>query len=141
MFREFSSQPITNLTQLITNNSQLNNMFGFQKLTVYQEARSLVKDVYLILEKYPRHENYALCDQLRRAVISVPSNIAEGVSRNSIKEKVRFLEIAYGSLMEVLCQLELSLDLGYLTNDEMNTFEGKIETIAKFISGLKKSIS
>lgn len=116
-------------------------MFGFQKLTVYQEARSLVKDVYLILEKYPRHENYALCDQLRRAVISVPSNIAEGVSRNSIKEKVRFLEIAYGSLMEVLCQLELSLDLGYLTNDEMNTFEGKIETIAKFISGLKKSIS
>ena len=141
MFREFSSQPITNLTQLITNNSQLNNMFGFQKLTVYQEARSLVKDVYLILEKYPRHENYALCDQLRRAVISVPSNIAEGVSRNSIKEKVRFLEIAYGSLMEVLCQLELSLDLGYLTNDEMNTFEGKIETIAKLISGLKKSIS
>lgn len=116
-------------------------MFGFQKLTVYQKARTLVKDIYLILEKYPRHENYALCDQLRRAVISVPSNIAEGVSRNSIKEKVRFLEIAYGSLMEVLCQLELSLDLGYLTNDEMNTFEGKIETIAKFISGLKKSIS
>lgn len=113
-------------------------MFGFQKLTVYQEARTLVKDIYLILEKYPRHENYALCDQLRRAVISVPSNIAEGVS---IKEKVRFLEIAYGSLMEVLCQLELSLDLGYLTNDEMKTFEGKIETIAKLISGLKKSIS
>lgn len=116
-------------------------MFGFQKLTVYQEARTLVKDIYLILEKYPRHENYALCDQLRRAVISVPSNIAEGVSRNSIKEKVHFLEIAYGSLMEVLCQLELSFDLGYLTNDEMKTFEGKIETIAKLISGLKKSIS
>lgn len=60
-------------------------MFGFQKLTVYQEARTLVKDIYIILEKYPRHENYALCDQLRRAVISVPSNIAEGISRNSIK--------------------------------------------------------
>lgn len=114
-------------------------MFGFQKLVAYQEARTLVKDVYIILEKYPKHENYALCDQLRRAVISVPSNIAEGISRNSEKEKVRFLEISYGSLMEVLCQLELSLDLGYLTPIELKKFEEKIETIAKLISGLKNS--
>lgn len=114
-------------------------MFGFQKLIAYQEARALVKDVYLILERYPKHENYALCDQLRRAVISVPSNIAEGISRNSEKEKVRFLEISYGSLMEVLCQLELSLDLGYLTDTELEIFTEKIETIAKLISGLKNS--
>ena len=79
--------------------------FGFQKLDVYKEAKELVKLVYVLLEKYPKTEMFALCDQLRRAVISVPSNIAEGMGRASSKEQVHFLGIAYGSLMEVLCQL------------------------------------
>lgn len=115
-------------------------MFGFQNLNVYQEAKGLVKAVYLLLEKYPKNETYALCDQLKRAVVSVPSNIAEGMSRHSLKEKHHFLEISYGSLMEVLCQLELSLELGYLTCDEMKLVEKKIESVAKQISGLKKSL-
>ena len=75
--------------------------FGFQKLDVYKEAKELVKLVYVLLEKYPKTEMFALCDQLRRAVISVPSNIAEGMGRASSKEQVHFLGIAYGSLMEV----------------------------------------
>ena len=114
---------------------------NFKELVVWQKSMELTLIIYHLVKHFPKEEMYALTSQICRAAVSIPSNIAEGVSRNSIKEKVRFLEIAYGSLMEVLCQLELSLDLGYLTNDEMNTFEGKIETIAKLISGLKKSIS
>ncbi|MCQ2322963.1 MAG: four helix bundle protein, partial [Bacteroidales bacterium] len=66
-----------------------------------------------MLKKFPKLEQYALCDQIRRASISIPSNIAEGNSRNSNKEKIHYIEIAYGSLMETYCQLILSNDLNY----------------------------
>ena len=71
-------------------------LFQFEKLNAWQEARKLVVDVYRLLEKFPKTENYALCDQLRRAAISVPSNIAEGTGRMAIKEQTHFLEIAFG---------------------------------------------
>ena len=116
-------------------------MFTFQRLNVYQNARELVKHVYLMLDKFPGKEMYALCDQLRRAVISVPSNIAEGLSRRSNKEQVHFIEIAYGSLMEVLCQIELSTDLGYITSEEYAQTDEKIEIIARQLSGLRNSLS
>lgn len=77
--------------------------YSFEKLLVYQSAKLLVVEVYRLLEKFPKHENYALCDQLRRAIVSVPSNLAEGSGRASIKEKIHFIEIAYGSLMESFC--------------------------------------
>lgn len=76
--------------------------FTFFDLRVYQEAKLLVREVYSLLDKFPKYETYALSDQLRRAVVSVPSNIAEGSGRVSAKEKVRFIEIAYGSLTEIL---------------------------------------
>ena len=85
--------------------------FQFEKLRAWQEARKLVKSVYKLLDKFPKHEQYALCDQLRRAVISVPSNLAEGNSRVAIKEQIHFFEIAFGSLMEVYCQLQIRLYL------------------------------
>ena len=78
--------------------------FQFEKLRVWNEARQLVVRIYKLLDKFPKVEQYALCDQLRRAVISVPSNIAEGNSRVAIKEQIHFFEIAFGSLMEVYCQ-------------------------------------
>lgn len=112
--------------------------FGFQKLDVYKEAKGLVKSVYELLEKYPKIETFALCDQLRRAVISVPSNIAEGMGRASSKEQVHFLGIAYGSLMEVLCQMELSTELGYISNEDFVFVERRIERVAKLLSGLRK---
>ena len=115
--------------------------FVFRQLTVYQQSRLLVKEIYILLNKYPAKEKYALCDQLRRAVVSVPSNIAEGMSRRSIKEQIHFIEIAYGSLMEVLCQMEISQDLGYISKEEFLTIEKSIETIAKLLSGLRKSLS
>ena len=73
--------------------------FTFETLDVYQKARKLVKDIYFLLEKFPSTERYALCDQIRRAAVSIPSNIAEGRGRFSVKERVHFVEIAYGSLM------------------------------------------
>ena len=82
--------------------------FTFFDLRVYKEAKQLVREVYSLVDSFPQNENYALSDQLRRAVVSVPSNIAEGSGRFSNKEKIHFVEIAYGSLAETLCQLDIS---------------------------------
>lgn len=116
-------------------------MFSFQNLNVYQESRKLVKTIYSMLEKYPSKEQYALCDQLRRAVISVPSNIAEGISRKSFKEQSHFLDISYGSLMEVLCQMEISLDLGYINKDEYDMVLEQIRGISIKIINLRRKIN
>lgn len=87
----------------------------------------------------PKYETYALVDQLRRAVVSVPSNIAEGAGRNSLKEKVHFIEIAYGSLTETLCQLDIAHDLDYISDSEFNNEKGRINVIGKQLSGLRSS--
>ena len=113
--------------------------FQFEKLNAWQEARKLVVNVYQLLEKFPKSENYALCDQLRRAVVSVPSNIAEGSGRLAIKEQIHFLEIAYASLMEVYCQLQIAVDLSYITHDDLQIVKRKIFTTSKLISGLRTS--
>ena len=116
-----------------------NFQFQFEKLNAWQEARKLVVNVYQLLEKFPKTENYALCDQLRRAVVSVPSNIAEGTGRLAIKEQIHFLEIAYASLMEVYCQLQIAVDLGYITPEDLQVVKRKIFTTSKLISGLRTS--
>ena len=115
-------------------------MNSFRKLNAYIFAKDLVKQVYKLLEKFPREEQYALCDQLRRAVVSVPSNIAEGMGRFSNKEKAHFVEIAYASLMEVFCQLNIAHRLGYISAEELAGFRREIEEVAKPLSGLRKSL-
>ena len=111
-------------------------MSSFRKLKAYIKAKELVKQVYDQIKKFPREEQFALCDQLRRSVISVPSNIAEGSGRNSAKDQSHFYSMAYASLMEVLAQLDIACDLGYLTNDEFNHFETLIDVEAKLLTGL-----
>ena len=113
--------------------------FTFFDLRVYQEAKELVKSVYTLLDKFPKYETYALGDQLRRAVTSVPSNIAEGSGRFSIKEKIHFIEIAYGSLIETLCQLDIANDLHYITDEEFANEKERINVIGKQLSGLRAS--
>ena len=115
--------------------------FGFRDLRVYQTSKEFVKTIYGLLSTYPPNEQYALCDQLRRASVSVPSNIAEGMSRLSDKEKVHFIEISYGSLMEVLCQMEISKELNYVTEEQMNDIENQITIIAKQLSKLRTTLS
>ena len=117
------------------NKRYMNN--SYKKLDVYVKARQLVVSIYALLKHYPIDERFALIDQMRRAVISVPSNIAEGLSRTAIKEQARFLDIAYGSLMEVDCQLDISLDLGYISTEMKKLLEIEITTIAKMIRSLK----
>ena len=115
--------------------------FAFFDLRVYQEAKLLVKEVYLLMDKCPKWENYALSDQLRRAVISVPSNIAEGSGRVSKKEKTHFIEYAYGSLTETLCQLDIAHDLGYISDEEFVNEKERINVIGKQLSGLKAAFN
>ena len=115
--------------------------FTFFDLRVYQESKQLVKDVYLLLEKFPKFEVYALGDQLRRAVVSVPSNIAEGMGRMAIKERVHFLEISYASMTEVLCQLDISESLGYVTPEELQKAEEISDRLGRVMSGLRKSLN
>ena len=111
-------------------------MNSFRKLNVYIKAKELVKQVYTLLKKFPREEQYALCDQLRRAVISIPSNIAEASGRQSQKDQSHFYTIAYGSLMEVLSQLDVACDLGYISQDEFDKLEILIDEEAKMLTGL-----
>lgn len=113
--------------------------FTFFDLRVYKEAKLLVREVYSLLDKFPKVETFALSDQLRRAVVSVPSNIAEGSGRYSIREKIHFIEIAYGSLTETLCQLDIAHDLLYISDKEFTEEKERIEVIGKQLSGLRSS--
>lgn len=117
----------------------LNTFFSFQKLLVWQKSRELVKRVYCVQSAFPQAERFVLTDQLRRAVISVPSNIAEGSAKESPKDQVRFIEIAYGSLMEVFCQLQLAEDLGYLSRKDFEELALLIQEIARMLSGLRRN--
>ena len=110
---------------------------SFRELDAYKEGKKLIKEVYRLLKKFPKEEQYAMGDQLRRAAISITSNIAEGSGRNSFKEKVHFLEFSYGSLMEVLSQMDVACDIEYITVEEFNNFEVMVENVGRLLSGLK----
>lgn len=118
-----------------------NITYSFEKLNALQEAKKLVVDVYQLLDSFPKFENYALCDQIRRSVVSVPSNIAEGSGRKSLKEQIHFLEIAYGSLMEVYNQLLIAIELAYITKESVDAIKPTIDAVAKMINGLSKTYS
>ena len=111
--------------------------YDYRQLDVYKESKTLVMMVYALLKEFPKEEQYALCDQLRRAVISVPSNIAEGSGRHSSKEQVHFLEIAYGSLREVECQIDIACDLGYISKDDVIIVTMQTGKLGAMISGLR----
>ena len=113
--------------------------FSFENLNVYQLVRGFVRDVYLVQKGFPAEERFALCDQIRRALISISSNLAEGSGRDSFKEKIHFVNISYGSLMEVYSQLQLSVDLGFLSQTKFDLLRQDIINIAKMLSGLKSS--
>ena len=114
--------------------------FYYRKLLVYQNAMTLLTDIYNLTKKFSNNEMHGLTNQIQRAAVSIPSNIAEGMGRFSIKDRIRFIEISNGSLMEVMCQLEIAHSLGYITSEDLHVQETKIATIAKMILGLKKNL-
>ena len=115
-------------------------MYAFENLDAWKEARKLVVAVYQLLDKFPNFEKYALCDQIRRSIVSVPSNLAEGSGRVSPKEQLHFYEISYGSLMESYNQLILAADLKYISNDELEAIQPQIDTVARMLNGLRSAI-
>ena len=114
-------------------------VFGYRKLIAYQKGKEVVKKTYMLLKKFPSEERYALCDQLRRASVSITSNIAEGVNRYSVKDKAHFIEMAFGSLMEVSSQFEIAEELGYITVVERMSIDELIREEARLLSGLQNS--
>lgn len=111
--------------------------YSYKNLEAYKESKTLVKQIYALLKKFPKEETYALCDQLRRAVISIPSNIAEGSGRYSVKEQLHFIEIAYGSLLEVECQIDIAHDIEYVSDSEFVNINNQIDKVSALLSGMR----
>jgi len=113
-----------------------NKMRDFRKLDIWKNGIKLVKLVYLLCDKLPSEEKFGLKSQLSRAAVSIPSNIAEGSSRNSEVEFKRFLEIALGSLFEVETQLIISQELEFVSKDELKSIFELLNKEAKMINSL-----
>ncbi len=116
------------------------NDFYYRNVDAYKLAKELTKGIYGLLSHFPQEERYALTDQIRRAAISIPANIAEGLGRFSIKERIHFLDIAYGSLTETLCEMEIAHDNQYITDEEFDYIDQLSVRVSMTIYGLKKSL-
>ncbi len=116
-------------------------MHNYKELKVWQKARVLVKTVYQITKTLPKEETIGLVSQMRRAVVSIPSNIAEGAGRGSDKEFCRFLDIANGSSFELETQLILCFDLDYISEDVLLKAETQNKEIQRMLFALKSKYS
>ncbi len=114
--------------------------FRFEKLTVWQSARELAGEVYATTKSFPRDEAFGLTSQLRRAAVSVPTNIAEGSGRNSDADFAHFLEIAYGSAMEVASLLYVAGDVAVLPLESRDVLLNLTSQVTAQISSLNKSL-
>ena len=114
-------------------------MFPHEKLEVWQQARELAKQTYKVTAGFPKQEKFGLVDQLRRAAVSVMSNLAEGSGRTSARDQAHFSQMAFGSLMEMESQLQLSLDLGFLAASDYERFRKAIHELAQKTSALRSS--
>lgn len=115
-------------------------MHNFKELKVWQNSKNLVIDIYKDTEKFPKTEIFGLTNQIRRASVSVPSNIAEGCGRASDKDFLRFLDIANGSSFELETQLIIANELKFLENQSFESLANKLDEIQKMIYGLRKNL-
>ena len=114
--------------------------FGFQRLEVYQLSKSLVLSSYRLTREFPADEKFALVQQVNRAAISIPSNIVEGYGRMTAKDKSHFLNMAYSSLMELVCQFEIAEALGYITSEALESIMGQAHHLSVKISNFRQSV-
>ncbi|MBI5759864.1 MAG: four helix bundle protein [Planctomycetales bacterium] len=112
----------------------------FRQLEVWQEAMNLVTAVYQYSKVFPKEETYGLTNQLHRAAVSIPSNIAEGQGRRSTKEFLNFLSVARGSLLEVQTQTEIAKRLKYLAEAETKLLEQQAGTVIRLLNGLIRAL-
>lgn len=115
-------------------------MNSYRDLIVWQKARLLVKVVYLLVKKLPRQEQFALSDQIRRATVSIVSNIAEGYQRQTTKEYIQFLYMSYGSCAELETQLLLCQDLAYLAEQELQEAMELLVEVEKMLNSLIRKL-
>jgi len=112
----------------------------YQSLLVWQKAMDLTAEIYRLVKKLPKEETYAMSDQMRRAVVSIPSNIAEGRDRNTNKEFAHFLHIARGSKAELETQLLICVKVGYLTETEITEAMKLLSEVGKMLTSLISAI-
>ena len=112
--------------------------YSFEKLNAWQESRMLVKLIYSLTQDFPKEELYGLSSQIKRAAISVSSNLAEGSGRKTLADQSHFYRMSFSSLMEVLNQLVLANDLGFITDEQLANTRPEIDKTARLISGLVK---
>ena len=115
-------------------------MFGFEKLDVWQKSVDVADEVYRLTREFPDYEKFGLANQMRRAAVSISSDIAEGSSRESKKDFARFLQIAYGSVIEVVSQLHIAQRQDFIRKEDARKLYHNCEEIARMISGLKRSV-
>lgn len=116
-------------------------MHNFKELKIWQKGRRFVKDIYILTRKFPNEELFVLTSQMRRAAISIPSNIAEGAGRGTDKDFSRFLDMATGSSYELESQLYIGYDLEYYSEEELDNYLEKIQEIQKMIFHFKNHLN
>jgi len=112
--------------------------YSFEKLDVWIEAKDFAKRIYTLTAKFPDSEKFGLTSQLRRAAVSICSNLAEGSARQSYKDKAHFTTMAFGSALEILNQLIISVELSFITLNDYTEARVCIESITNKLNGLKK---
>lgn len=126
-------------------NSEQNSVsgkgYGYRELVVWQKGIELTKHVYSITQKFPSEEKFGLISQMRRAAVSVPSNIAEGQARHTTKEFIQFISHAEGSLAELDTQLRLGIELGYCSNCAIKEIGALMEEIRRMLNGLRRNLA
>ena len=120
-------------------NDQRSTAFPHEKLEVWQLAKTLAKRVYSLTSDFPKEERFGLVDQMRRAGVSVMSNLAEGCGRTGARDQAHFSQLAFGSLLELDAQLQLSLDLGFLQMTDYQIIRSSTMELIKKISALRAS--
>ncbi|WP_353778403.1 four helix bundle protein [Winogradskyella sp. 3972H.M.0a.05] len=112
-------------------------VFSFEKLEVWQESTKLVKQIYNITNSFPQEEKFGLTSQMRRSSISIASNLAEGTSRKTARDKAHFSTIAFSSAMELLNQLIISKELNFVTEESYILLRKKLEKITNMLNALR----
>jgi four helix bundle protein len=116
-------------------------MHNFKELKVWQKGRKFVKDIYVLTKKFPKEELFVMTSQMRRAAISIPSNIAEGAGRGTDKDFSRFIDLSAGSAYELESLIYIGYDLDYFSEDEMNMYIIKVQEIQKMLFHFKNHLN
>ena len=114
--------------------------FSFENLDVYNKAVDFVSNIYSLTKAFPKEEMFGLTSQIRRAAVSIPSNVSEGSARSK-KDFSRFIDMARGSVFECVTMLQISFKQGYINNEKSDDLKNKLTDLSKMLSGLKRSIN